>query len=111
MRIAVGIIGLTFSLLALLQSCAVTGLSAAAGMAATQQAGTVGVLMALAMFFGGAFSFALPRVAQIMFSVSFLLSLLAKKEFPDLQIWGWIALALGMLLAFWGTPKNTTNKN
>lgn len=53
MKIAVGIIALVFSLAALLQACAVTGLSGAAGEVSTQQAGSIGMLVALAIFFGG----------------------------------------------------------
>lgn len=105
MKVAVGIIALVFSLIALLQSCAITGLSGAVGETATQQAGGIGMLTAVAMFFGGAFAFGLPTVARVMFAISFGLSLLAKKDFPDMQIWGWLSLLLGVLLTFSSKSK------
>lgn len=111
MKIAVGIIALVFSLAALLQACAVTGLSGAAGEVSTQQAGSIGMLVALAIFFGGAFSFALPKVAQLIFLAAFLLSLLAKKDFPDMQIWGYLAAILGVLLAFSSSSRKKEKEN
>ena len=98
MKLAVGIIALVFSLVALLQSCAITGLSGAAGLKATQAAGSIGMLVSFLMFLGGAFAFGLPKVARIMFVISFGLSLLAKKDFPDMQVWGWLSLGLAVLL-------------
>lgn len=110
MKIAVGIIALAFSLIALLQSCAVTGLSGAVGQTSSQEAGGIGMLVAVAMFFGGAFSFGVPKVASVMFGAAFGLSLLARKDFPDMQIWGYLALILGvLLLLFSGSKKKEGN--
>ncbi len=70
-----------------------------------QSAGGIGMLTAVAMFFGGAFAFGLPRVAGFMFAISFGLSLLAKKDFPDMQIWGWLSAILYFLLLFSGNTE------
>lgn len=106
MKIAVGIIALVFSMIALMQSCTVTGLSGAIGQTGTQEAGAVGMLMAIAMFLGGAFAFGLPRMAQIFFLANFGLSFVARENFPDLQVWGWVAAILAFLLVFSGGRKS-----
>lgn len=101
MKIAVGIIAIFFSLIALLQSCALTGLSNIAEDEATAEAGLMGTLVALFMFFGGAFSFALPTVARVMFLIGFAMSWLGNREdFPDLVVWGWVSLILAALISF-----------
>lgn len=98
MKIAVGIIGIFLSLIVLMQSCTITGLSGLTEDELTGQAGAVGMLSALLMFFGGAFAFGLPRVAQFVFLASFLVSIPARKEFPDMFIWGIASLVLAALL-------------
>ncbi|MBU3262205.1 hypothetical protein KPG71_19495, partial [Roseovarius sp. PS-C2] len=62
MKIAVGIIGITLALIALLQSCTITGLSGISEDQATGEAGAFGMMTAFLMFFGGAFAFGLPRI-------------------------------------------------
>lgn len=100
MKIAVGIIGLVLSMIALLQSCTITGLSNLANNNSVGEAGALGVLTSLLMFFGGAFSFGLPKVARVMFVLSFVVSIPARKAFPDMWVWGIASLILGLLLLF-----------
>lgn len=107
MKIAVGIIGIFFSLVALLQSCTITGLSSLADNAQVGAAGSMGMLVSLLMFAGGAFAFGIPVVARVLFVLGFLLSLFAKKDFPDMMIWGWLSLALAVLLSFGAKAKGS----
>ncbi|MBC6437980.1 MAG: hypothetical protein GDA52_07560 [Rhodobacteraceae bacterium] len=104
MKIAVGIIAIALGLVALLQSCALTGVSSVIEDQATQEAGALGVLTAFLMFLGGAFAFGLPRVAQIFFILGFLASIPARDNFPDMWIWGIISAILAGLLLFHKKP-------
>lgn len=108
MRIAVGIIALVLSLMVFMQSCALTGVSSIADEQAMGEAGAIGILMAFGMLLGGAFAFALPNVAKIIFAIVFLLSFAAKTDFPDAAFWGYVSLVLGVLLAFFGEKKAMT---
>lgn len=98
MKIAVGIIGLVLSMIALMQSCTITGLSGLAKNTQFGEAGAFGVLTSFLMFFGAAFSFGLPKVARVLFVLGFLASIPARKTFPDMWIWGVACLILGILL-------------
>lgn len=106
MKIAIGIIAIVLSFIVTMQALAVTGLSGMAGEESAQQSGAIGILIGLLIFIGGAFSFGLPRVAAALFIIAFLLSWIAKKDFPDMQLWGWVAAIFSVLLNLWGTPKN-----
>lgn len=100
MKIAVGIIALVLSMIALMQSCTVTTLSGLADDVESSGAGALGMMTAILMFFGGAFSFGLPKVARIIFALGFLVSIPARAEYPDMLIWGIASLILGVLLFF-----------
>ena len=106
MKIAVGIIGLVLSMMALLQSCTLTGISGISGDTSIQQASSLGMLAAILMFFGGAFSFGLPKVARVVFVLSFLASIPARKAFPDMWVWGFASLFLSLLLLFVTTRQS-----
>ena len=73
---------------------------------AVLQASSLGMLTALLMFFGAAFAFGLPRVAQVLFGLAFLVSIPARDEYPDMWVWGIVCLVLGCLL-FFVRPKST----
>jgi len=98
MKIAVGIIGLVLSMIALLQSCTITGLSGLANDQAVGEAGAMGMVAAFLMFFGGAFSFGIPAVARVLFALGFLASIPARESYPDMWIWGIASAVLGLLL-------------
>lgn len=105
MKIAVGIIGIVLSMVAFLQSCTLVGLSNIAREEAVEGAAALGSLTAFFMFLGGAFSFGLPGVARVLFALAFLLSIPARKEFPDMWVWGIASAVLGILLWFVRTKK------
>lgn len=109
MKIAVGIIALVFSMIALLQSCTIRGLSGMANDEQIGQAGALGMLTATLMFFGGAFSFGLPRVARVLFALGFLASIPARKHFPDMWVWGIACAILAVLLSFVKSAKVSQN--
>jgi hypothetical protein len=113
LKIAVGIIGIFLSLTALLQSCSINGLSRLSENQELETAGALGMLTAFLMFFGSAFTFGLPKVARVFFALAFLVSIPARKEFPDMWVWGVASLILGLLLLLvknkptdTPTPKN-----
>ena len=110
MKIAVGVIGLVLSMIALMQSCTITGLSGLANDSTMGNAGSLGVLTAILMFFGAAFSFGLPKVARVLFALSFFVSIPARSAFPDMWIWGFVSLILGLLLMFVTSPPREQMK-
>lgn len=107
MKIAVGIIGITLGLIALMQSCTITGLSGIVEDEVTGEAGAMGMITALLMFFGGAFSFGVPRAAQVFFGLAFLVSIPARDNFADMWVWGIISAILAGLLFFHKKPKES----
>jgi len=104
MKIAVGIIGIALALIALVQSCTITALSGITEDQATGEAGSLGMVTAFLMFFGGAFAFSLPRVAQVFFGLAFLASIPARENFPDMWVWGIVSAVLAGLLFFLKKP-------
>jgi hypothetical protein len=108
MKIATGIIGIFLGLLVLMQSCAVTAGSGLLDDKATGGAGAIGILVGLLFFIAGAFAFALPMVAAIMFALGAALAFIASTsgEFADIKIWGVIALVLAAMAFFtWRSAK------
>lgn len=105
MKVAVGIIALVLSMMALLQSCTLFGLSGMANDTAVQQSGAAGIVVAFLIFLGGAFAFGVPGFSALLFFAAFGLSFIAKENFPDMQLWGWVAAVLGMLISFSGGSK------
>lgn len=108
MKIAVGIIGLVLSMISLLQSCLLVGASNLAKDEVVLQASSLGMLTALLMFFGAAFAFGLPRIAQVLFGLGFLVSIPARDEYPDMWVWGIACVILGGLL-FFATPRKSND--
>lgn len=125
MRVAAGILGILLSLGCLFQSCAVlTASSMSAGLASMaaksksdastprdsaamgtpingkvaglQAGGALGVLSALGLLIGGAFSFGMPRIATAGFATAAALAFLgfAQSDFGDLGFWGLVATVL-----------------
>lgn len=109
MKIAVGIIGLGFSVVAFLQSFAVAGLARLAQDQKTGQAGSLGVLTAFLIFLGGAFACGLPKAARVLYVLGFIASIPARSTFPDMLIWGVVSLVLGVLLMFVKAPTSQVN--
>ncbi|MCY1233563.1 hypothetical protein D9M68_365470 [compost metagenome] len=96
MKIAIGIISIFLGLLVLLQSCTVGTASHMLGDKATSDAGSVGILVGLLYFIGGAFAFGLPAVAMVILALAGLLGFAAASSgsFADMTVWAVIALIL-----------------
>lgn len=109
MRMAAGIIAIGLSLIMLMQSCTITGLSGISEDTGMGEAGALGMGVAIMMFFGGAFVFGLPTVAMVIFLLAFVASLAGKEHFPDMEIWGYVCLVLAAL-AFFGRRKKHSPK-
>lgn len=106
MKIAIGIIGIMLGILVLLQSCTVGTASHLVGDAATGDAGSLGILAGLLLFVGGAFAFGLPIVSTVTFTLAGLIAFAGSAEFPDLKVWGFIALAMAVMAFFtWRSTK------
>lgn len=100
MKIALGIIGIMLGILVLLQSCTVGTASHMIGNEAASEAGALGLLAGLLFFIAGAFAFGLPMVSAVVFAIAALIAFGGSSEFPDLQIWGFVALAMAALAFF-----------
>ncbi|MCV6574359.1 MAG: hypothetical protein OIF58_01350 [Cohaesibacter sp.] len=107
MKIATGIIGLMLGLLVFLQSCVVTAGSNLANDQSTMQAGSVGILVGLVFFIGGAFAFALPKAAMVIFALASGLAFLASMtgSFGDMNVWGFAAMILATMSFFSSRKK------
>ncbi|MER8646819.1 hypothetical protein [Mesorhizobium sp. M1252] len=100
MKIAVGIIGILLGLVSMLQSCAVATGGNILENKDLVGAGSVGLLVGLLFFVGGAFAFGLPLVAAIVFVLGSLFALLAASAFPDMYIWAVADLILAAIAFF-----------
>lgn len=106
MKIAIGIIGIMLGMLVLLQSCTVGTASHIVGDTATGDAGALGILAGLLLFVGGAFAFGLPIVSAITFTLAGLIAFAGSAEYPDLKVWGFVALAMAVMAFFaWRSSK------
>lgn len=106
MKIAIGIIGIMLGILVLLQSCTVGTASHMIGNEAASEAGALGLFAGLLFFVAGAFAFGLPLVSTIVFAAACLIAFAGSAEFPDLQIWGFVALGMAALAYFaWRSEK------
>ncbi|MBZ9850299.1 hypothetical protein LB565_20165 [Mesorhizobium sp. CA14] len=108
MKIAVGIIGILLGIITMLQSCAV---ATGGNILANQElagAGSVGVLVGLLFFVGGAFAFGLPLVAAIVFVVGSFFALIAINAFPDMKVWAVADLLLAAMAFFaWRSARRS----
>ena len=104
MRIATGIISLLLMLIVGVQSCAVyvggSALEALGEGSGVAQAGAVAILITLLFLLGGAFSFGLPKVALFIFIAAALLAFAVSGDFPDMRIWGTVAIVLAIMSYF-----------
>lgn len=97
MKIVLGLVGILISFIVMFQSFAIFGLSGLADNEAGASAGAIGLLAGFLLFVGGALSFSLLGAAKLVYVAAGLLALLGKEEFPDLGIWSWVALTLGLV--------------
>lgn len=101
-RIATTVVALVLMLVIGLQSCAVYAGGSVLKEDATAQGGALGILLTLLFLVGGAFALGLPTVSLVVFVLAGLLGLLGglTSGFPDLTIWGVVALVLAVLSYF-----------
>ncbi|RWD01423.1 MAG: hypothetical protein EOS58_25440 [Mesorhizobium sp.] len=111
MKIAVGIIGILLGLVSMLQSCAVATGGSLTSNHDLAGAGSVGVLVGLLFFVGGAFAFGLPLVSAIIFVVGSLFAFIAASAFTDMKIWAIADLILAAMAFFaWRSARATRLK-
>jgi len=97
MKIALGIICIMIALLVMLQSCAISSVSALAQDEQSFGAGAAGILTGLLIFVAGAFAFGMPKVSVGILIVAGLLASLAATDIPDMGIWAVITFGLAVL--------------
>ncbi|TIP06465.1 MAG: hypothetical protein E5X72_01740 [Mesorhizobium sp.] len=108
MKIAVGIIGILLGLISMLQSCAVATGGSITSNHDLAGAGSVGVLVGLLFFVGGAFAFGLPLVSTIIFVVGSLFAFIAASSFTDMKIWAFADLILAAMAFFaWRSARRS----
>lgn len=100
MRIAVLVIGLVLTVGLFIQAIVIFGLSDAVNQENTEQAGAVGVLMALMWLVGCGLVIPVPRVSMVVFAVAGLLGFAASGDYPDLAVWGGISIVLAVFCYF-----------
>jgi len=102
MRIAVLIISLCLTMIIGIQSMLVFIGGNLADKKETASGGAVGVLIAFLFVLGAAFSIKLPKVSMVMFAVGAGLAFIGASGsgFHDLQIWGFVSLALAVMAYF-----------
>ncbi|MER9740902.1 hypothetical protein [Mesorhizobium sp. M0187] len=84
----------------MLQSCAVATGGSIAANHDLAGAGSVGVLVGLLFFVGGAFAFGLPLISAIIFGVGSLFAFIAASAFTDMKIWAIADLILAAMAFF-----------
>ena len=104
MKLSLGTIGIGLSILVMLQFMifnegALNGLS---------QASSLGIMFATLVFVAGAFTFKLPRVGGLIFTIAAFLAFSISNDFPDMAFWGSASLILGTLSGFSGWKKNAS---
>ena len=99
MRIAVTIIALVLMVVVGLQSCTVLGLESVVNEGEQDGGAAIGVLVALLFLLGGAFAYATPTTALVMFLFAGLLGVAAgaSTDFADLTFWGIVAFIMAAL--------------
>lgn len=111
MKIASGIISIILGLIVFLQSCTVGIGGAVFDEESAAQGGGVGIFVALLYMVGGAFAFALPKVALVVMAIAgvFGIATGTTTSYKDMTVWGVIALVIAVLNFFGGRkPKKGT---
>lgn len=69
------------------------------------EAGAVGILVALLWLLGIAFEYAFPKVSIVTFTLAGLLAFAIAGPYPDMAVWGVVALVLAVLSFFGNKEK------
>jgi hypothetical protein len=98
MRIATLILALILVIPLTVQSCAITGLSAVAGMEKQSGGGAMGILVALLWVVGAAFALGKPTVSVVVFLLAGMFAFIgASTGYGDLEIWGGVSVVFAAL--------------
>lgn len=97
MRLTVLIAGLLLGAIMFLQTFLVSALGSATQDQGSEQAGSIGVMMAFLWLIACAFVMPLPMVSVVVFAIAGLLGFASSGDFSDLAIWGGISLVLAVL--------------
>lgn len=102
MRVATMIVSLFLMLLVGVQSCTLYVGGSVLNQQQTAGAAAVGILVALLFLIGGAFALGQPTVSMVIFAIAAIFSFIAAatSNFSDLNIWGVVALILGVMSFF-----------
>lgn len=100
MRIAVLILGLLLGLVMFLQAFVGGILSSMGDDEAMQQAAAVGILVSLLWLVGCALVLPFPLASVISFAIAALFAFAISGDYPDMGIWGAIALILAAMSFF-----------
>lgn len=98
MKLSLGTIGIGLSILVMLQFMIFNEVA----LNELSQASSLGIIFATLVFVAGAFTFKLPRVGGLIFTVAAFLALSISNHFPDMAFWGSASLILGTLANFFG---------
>jgi hypothetical protein len=107
MRLAVLILGIFATIAITFQSCALGVLGTVASN--NHNLGTQGLAVALFYILGTAFAYGLPFVAAPMFLLAAAMGL-SSTNFPDLKVWGWIAVALSVMCIAGGIARRRARR-
>ena len=102
MRIATAIIALALMLVIGFQSCAASfGANLSHDQSASSAAGA-GFVVAFLFLLGGAFAYGVPIVSVVAFVLAVPIALVAgfTSDFRDLQVWGFVSIALAGMSFF-----------
>lgn len=97
MRIAVLIIGLILMVALFFQSLTINVLSSAAHTKQTETAGAVGLLMAVIWLVALGMVIPKPRISAVLFVIAAIVGAAGWADFPDLQLWSGVSVALAVL--------------
>lgn len=81
-----------------------------ADVAKTQESAAIGVMVAFLFLLGGAFAMGAPTASIVIFTIAALLGFAFSTAFPDLQVWGAVALALAAM-SWLGRREAARNRN
>jgi hypothetical protein len=112
MRIATLILGLIFGLILFLQTLLGSGLSSLAEDEGAAESSAVGLFASILWLVASALVIGFPLASTIIFGISSLFLFGASGNFPDLAIWGGVALFLAAMSFFgWrGKKKDAREK-
>lgn len=117
-KLVVGILQMVLAAFILFQSCAI-GASHAMENKTNDSGGTVGLIVA-ALFLVCGIVYVATRNSQglggdiaglVLMIIAWILGITNAHDYGDLQIWGWLALIIGLVFFVWHLMLNKKAKN